>query len=74
MYQCETATPLTRERDPWNDVRNDEEARDRNKRLRDKLVVLSYTHIYRHALRHIELRRIESVVPAQIAKTRNTHT
>jgi len=74
MYQCETATPLTRERDPWNDVRNDEEARDRNKRLRDKLVVPSYTHIYRHALRHIELRRIESVVPAQVAKTRNTHT
>jgi len=68
MYQCETTTPFIRERDPWNDVRNDEETRD-------KLVVPSYTHVYAHTstrmLRRVELRRIENVVPAQIVKTRN---
>lgn len=75
MYQCETTTPMIRERDTWNDVEKHEEARDRNE---TKLVVPSYTHTYASTYRHVRCAAWSFVapkvsLPAQIAKTRNTH-
>jgi len=49
MYQCETTTPFIRERNPWNDVRNDEETQD-------KLVVPLYTHVYAHTSTYVAPR------------------
>lgn len=75
MYQCETTTPMTRERDTWNDVGKYEEARDKNE---TKLVVPSYTHTYARTYRRVRCTTLSFVaprvsLPAQVVKTRNTH-